>query len=224
MALSRRNILAIMAGTGWCYRAQSSTNAEGASKHANNGVMAAELFYSRGSEATPSFWISGEPPIMLVHRCLTTLWNVLEPLLMLIRRCLTTLWNRCLATLWNVLEPLIMLGHRCLTTLWNHFHYLLKLVLHSTFSPLELGACIAVVDVSEAKNCFQIALAVTTLFLAVCDWHVPRVISYHNDICRFLSAMCMQALFPYSPTLTCLVRCRSWSACLITILSARVKK
>ena len=77
-------------------------------------------------------------------------------------------------------------------------------VLQSMLSPLEMCACIAVVDVSEAKNCFQIALAVTSLFLAVCNWHVPRAISYHNFICRFLSAICMQALFPYSPTLTCL--------------------
>ena len=48
------------------------------------------------------------------------------------------------------------------------------------------------------------ALAVTNLVLAVCDWHVPRVIPHHNFICRFLSAICMQALFPYSPTLICL--------------------
>ena len=47
-------------------------------------------------------------------------------------------------------------------------------------------------------------LAVTILFLAVCDWHVLEFISYHKFICRFLSAICMQALFPYSPTLTCL--------------------
>ena len=77
-------------------------------------------------------------------------------------------------------------------------------VLQSMPSPLEIGACIAVVDVIEGNKYFQIALAVTSLFLAVCDWHVPQVISHHNFICRFLSAICMQTLFPYSPTLTCL--------------------
>ena len=77
-------------------------------------------------------------------------------------------------------------------------------VLQGMPSPLEIGACIAVVDVIEGNNYFQNALAVTSLFLAVCDWHVPRAISYDNFICRFLSAICMQALFPYSPTLTCL--------------------
>ena len=81
---------------------------------------------------------------------------------------------------------------------------MLTAVLQSMPSPLEMCACIAVVDGSAAKHCFQIALAVTSLCLAVCDWHVPRVISYHNLICRFLSAISMQALFPYSPTLSCL--------------------
>ena len=42
-------------------------------------------------------------------------------------------------------------------------------VLQSMPSPLEIGACIAVVDVIEGNNYFQMALAVTSLFLAVCD-------------------------------------------------------
>ena len=57
---------------------------------------------------------------------------------------------------------------------------------------------------SEANHYLQVALAVTSRLLAVCDWHVPWIIPYHNFVCRFLSAMGMQALFPYSPTLTCL--------------------
>ena len=48
-------------------------------------------------------------------------------------------------------------------------------VFESMVSPLEIGACIAVVDVNEANNCFQISAAVFTLLLAVCDWHVPCV-------------------------------------------------
>ena len=46
---------------------------------------------------------------------------------------------------------------------------MLTAVLQSMPSPLEMCACIAVVDVSEAKNCFQIALAVTSLVPAMCD-------------------------------------------------------
>ena len=61
--------------------------------------------------------------------------------------------------------------------------FMFTAVLQSMPSPLEMGACIAVVDVSEAKNYFQVALAVTSLFLAVCDWHVPRITSYHNFTC-----------------------------------------
>ena len=77
-------------------------------------------------------------------------------------------------------------------------------VLQSTPSTLEICACIAVVDGGEAKHIQQIVNAATILFLALCDWHVPRVFPYHNLICRFLSAFCMQALFPYSTTLSCL--------------------
>jgi hypothetical protein len=75
-------------------------------------------------------------------------------------------------------------------------------VFESMVSPLEIGACIAVVDVNEANNCFQISAAVITLLLAVCDWHVPCVFSYHNFLCRFLSVIYMQMLFPYSLTFT----------------------
>ena len=82
--------------------------------------------------------------------------------------------------------------------------FMFMAVLQSMPSPLEMCACIVVLDCSDAKNYMQIVLAVTSLFLAVCDWHVPRVILYDNLICRFLSAICMQALMPYSPTLTCL--------------------
>ena len=46
-------------------------------------------------------------------------------------------------------------------------------VLQSMPSPLEIGACIAVVDIIEGNNYCQLALAVTSLFLKVCDWHIP---------------------------------------------------
>ena len=84
------------------------------------------------------------------------------------------------------------------------FEKVLRSTLQSMLTPLEICAVIAVVDVSEGTNWYQIVLAVTSLVLAVCDWHVPQVISHHDFICRFLSATCMQTLFPYSPTLTCL--------------------
>ena len=81
---------------------------------------------------------------------------------------------------------------RSTTQILEHLMSRFTAVLQSMPSPLEIGACIAVVDVIEGNNYFQMALAVTSLFLAVCDWHVPRVIAYHNFICRFLSAICLQ--------------------------------
>ena len=77
-------------------------------------------------------------------------------------------------------------------------------VLQSMPSPLGACACISVADGSEAQSCFHVAPAVTSLCLAVCNLHVPRFIFYHDPACRFLSAISMQALFPYSPTLSCL--------------------
>ena len=44
MSLLGRILLTIMAAMGWCYRAQSATNAEGAPKHVRNGVMEADFF------------------------------------------------------------------------------------------------------------------------------------------------------------------------------------
>ena len=51
----------------------------------------------------------------------------------------------------------------------KHLLSMFKAVLQSMPSPLEIGACIAVVDVIEGNNYFQMGLAVTSLFLAVCD-------------------------------------------------------
>jgi len=114
----------------------------------------------------------------------------------------------------ELLKPVIMAVLFAMKVLRSMLYLMIRatswLVLQSTVSPLEMGACISVVDVNfhlwplQKADCFQIALAASSLFIAVCDWHVPRVIPYHSDICRFLSAICMQALFPYSTTLTCL--------------------
>ena len=108
-----------------------------------------------------------EPVIMTV---ICTM-KVLKSMLLLMIRC--TLW---------LAQWLCYALHRCLTIWFNDYHYLRKLVLQSTFSPLEMGACIAMVDASEAKKWSQIAFAVTSLFLSACDWHVPWDISYHNII------------------------------------------
>ena len=115
-----------------------------------------------------------------------------------------SLMTRLMPPLRNVLAMLAAADWRCVAQLLKHGQGMLTAVLQSMLSPLEMGACIAVVDGSDAKNGIRIHLAVTSLFFALCDWHVPLFISYHNFICRFLSAICMQALFPYSLTLTCL--------------------
>ena len=164
MSLLRRILLTIMAAKSWCYRAQSSTNAEGAPMQVRNTVVAAELFYlshlrscaasatckhHTGSGATPSLWISDEEVLM----------HVLEPVIMTVictmkvLKSMLLLMIRC--TLW-LAQWLCYALHRCLTIWCNDFHYLRKLVRQSTVSPLEMGACIAMVDASEAKKWSQI--------------------------------------------------------------------
>ena len=93
---------------------------------------------------------------------------------------------------------------RCTPQVFELRMSIITAVLQNMPSPLELGACITLVDMSDAQNAIQIILAVTSLFLAARDWHVPQFISYHYILCRFLSAICMHALFPYSLTFTCL--------------------
>ena len=60
-------------------------------------------------------------------------------------------------------------------------------VLQSMPSPLEIGACIAVVDVIEGNNYFQMALAVTSLFLAVCERSFRSFCAAHREQLASLS-------------------------------------
>ena len=52
---------------------------------------------------------------------------------------------------------------RCTPQVLELVMFMVTAVLQSMPSPLEMVACIAVVDVSEAKTYFQVALAVTSL-------------------------------------------------------------
>ena len=87
---------------------------------------------------------------------------------------------------------------------WTVFQHVWKLVFYSNLSTLETVACFTVVDSSES-GCqgVQSVLAVLVLLLAMSDWHVPSIMPHHYKVCRLCSAMCMQALYPSSPTLIC---------------------
>ena len=78
-------------------------------------------------------------------------------------------------------------------------------LLQSTPSPLEIGACICVVDAIESKcQGVHIVTAILILFLAGCEWHVPSRVPHYYNACRLLSAMAMQTLFPFAITAICL--------------------
>ncbi len=108
----------------------------------------------------------------------------------------------------DFLRSVIVLGLqstlRVLTSAWTLLQYMRKLVLQSTVSPLEIGACIVIVDSIEHEGqSVQRVLAIVILFLAGSDWHIPFTVQHHYIVCRFLSSMCMQALFPSSTALIC---------------------
>ena len=83
--------------------------------------------------------------------------------------------------------------------------YFFVSVLQSITSPLEIVACSFLVNASETEcQSSHFLLAIFVLWLALCDWHVPRTVPLHYTVCRFLSAMCMYALYPTSATMICL--------------------
>ena len=163
-------------------------------------VTEAELFYLRHvrtcaastfghrctcSGGTPCRCISGLPLIRLL------IMSLVKVVLQSMPSVLTFAMSMFVKVLQSTLQVLQLLMSMCTA------------VLESMLSPLEMCACIVVVDVSDSGS-VQRCLAVTSLLLAVCGWHVPPFISYHNVICRLLSAICTQALLPHSPALICL--------------------
>ena len=65
--------------------------------------------------------------------------------------------------------------------------------LQRTTSPLEIGACICVLDKIELKcQGIRIATATFMLLLAGCEWHVPSWAPHHYMACSLFSFMTMQ--------------------------------
>ena len=195
--------MAVLVAMGWCFRAQPSTNAQVVLEHSTTFVMASELFYLRhlrscastaagkhhtASGATPSFGISCVRVLMNV--VMTVLKLVLAPVIFVMRALRSMLLLLVQITLWR--GPGV----------WREFQYLRKLVLQSTLSPLEIGACIVVVDASEPE-CQGVQTALAVFILGMCDWHVPLIVPHHYTVCRLLSASCMQAFALFSATLIC---------------------
>ena len=197
LLLPFRIVLAILAAAARCFRAQPVTNGQGASEHLRTQVTAAELFYLRHLRTCAASSSGSRSTCSAAAPCLCTsgFLVVLDCIMLLVKVVLQDM----LQALEFVMSMFVKLL-RSTPQILEHLMSMFTAVLQSMPSPLEICAFIAVVDVSEGKNCFQIALAVTNLLLAVCDWHVPQVIPHHNFLCRFLSAICMQALFPYLPT------------------------
>ena len=76
---------------------------------------------------------------------------------------------------------------------------LVKAVVQDLPSPLVLISLFYIVDsvfVTEFDEDAKLVLAITIIFLACMDWHVPEIVPLHFFVCRILSAMAMFSLCP----------------------------
>ena len=144
-----------------CFSTQPQTNHQGVSEHLRTQIAAAELFDLRHQRSCASSasgkrsTCSGATP-SLCTSCLLVVMG-------------------CTMSLAKVVMQDILLALDFAIQVIEFVMSICTAVFESMVSPLEMCACIVVVDINETKNCFQICLSVISLLLAVCDWHVPCV-------------------------------------------------
>ena len=181
-------------------------------------TVAAELFYLRhlrscamtayGSNRT------GHPghgrtvgKSWLAFLGLETAFNALLHRMLVLRLCVQTASRSVLWLLYCIFECATF---AMIYLLQNGFA-LLQIILELEYTPLELAACVNIINASERATCFftvgggtsELAsslLSLLCLMLAMMDWRVPRFVSSHMLLCRSLSALCMQCLHAdYAP-------------------------
>ena len=146
LLLSLLFVLAILAEATWCFRAQPLTNAQGASEHLRTQVTAAELFYLRHLR-TCAASASGSR-----STCSATTPDLCTSGLLVVLGCTMSLVKVVLEFVMSMFVKVLRSTPQILEHLMSRF----TAVLQSMPSPLEMCTCIAVVDVSDGKNCFQI--------------------------------------------------------------------
>ena len=184
-------------------RMMSAWCAPSASEHVPIRTVAAELFYLNHirSQAASAFGSQGRcsgPSAALCKSGAQVLLGFVMGMIML----LTSGLQYMVSAGRHIFELLIHWA-KALQYMMGLLQYVLKVVLDSTPSVLEIGAGIFLVDNSTGCDPIRQAFAAFILFLAVCKWHVPAVMPHHYVICRFLSAACMQAFYPGSMSLRC---------------------
>ena len=78
------------------------------------------------------------------------------------------------------------------TPAWILLQHIWKQVLQSTASPLEICACVVIMDTGEHEaQKVHIALVAIILFLTATDWHVPLTLPGHyTDADSFRVRVC----------------------------------
>ena len=110
---------------------------------------------------------------------------------------------RCMLSALQHMFKLLLQWAKGLQHIMASLQYVVKVVLESTPSVLEIGACIFLVDHHMRCDIIRNFIAVFLLLVAACNWHVPSVMAHHYVICKSLSAACMQAFYPGSVSLMC---------------------
>ena len=183
----------------WCYRSQPFTNDGGASEHCL--TSAAELFYLRHvrSCAASAFGHHCTSSAVRSGTCRSGVAVIVEFL-----TAMSMVFCRNVLMLLEMVMSMFMAALRKTYSALDVVARFFTAVLQSMLSPLEIGACIVVAGANRTEcRCDQLVLAVIVLLLASCNWHVPQNMPHHHKVCRLLSAMCMHALYPTSPTMIC---------------------
>ena len=148
-------MLAMLAAAARCFRAQPLTNAQGASEHLRTQVTAAELFYLRHLRTCAASASGNRSTCSAATPCLCTSG------LLLVLDCIMSLVKVVLQDMLQALEFVMSMFLKVLRStprILKHLMSMFTAVLQSMPSPLEICALIAVVDVSDCKNCFQMSL------------------------------------------------------------------
>ena len=135
----------------------------GAAERLRSHTCVAELFYLRHLRSCAATASGSHGASLSASKSLCTRG------LRLLLACVTELVIQALSCCFSVL--LAILG--VLTAVWR---YILRLVLQSTASVLEIVACIVLVDNNRLTDQWNHkVLAACILLLALMDWHVPMV-------------------------------------------------
>ena len=143
----------------WRFRAHPVTSAPGASEHMFTRTVAAELYYLNHirSQAASAFGSQGRCSGLSAALCISGVQVLLGLVMGMVKS----------VSLISGLRDMLSALQQMFKLLMASLQYVVNLVLESTPSVLEIGACIFLVDNSTGCDPIRKPLAAFILFLAV---------------------------------------------------------